>query len=132
MIHIFCIYFIINSFLLGQYVCGEDYKLVNVWVKHFYCFLLLFFGAFVFVFDRVFPRIFKAFDYIDDEIRFNYRFYYTDYFSRVYSDDSSEKFYDSRKKKLVKTEEMAQNSSKQIKRHNRLIHKRYDSKKENS
>lgn len=125
MIHAFYIYFIINGFLLGQYVCGTDYKLVNIWIRNFYCFLLFFFGAFVLLFDRILPSIFKVFDYIDDEIRFNYRFYCTDYFSKVYSDDNFTKFYDSRKKKLVKTEEMARNSNKQIKRHNRLIQKRY-------
>lgn len=132
MIHAFYIYFIINSFLLGKYVCGTDYKISNVWVVSFYCFLLAFLGTFVLLFDITVPSIFKVFDYIDDEIRFSYRFYCTDYFSRVYSDNSSEEFYNSQKKKLVKTEEMAQNSSKQIKRHNRLIQKRYGIKKENS
>jgi hypothetical protein len=50
---------------------------------------------------------------------------FTNYFDKIYLDDNYTEDYDSREKKLKRTEKLAQNSSKQMQRHNRQIQKKY-------
>jgi hypothetical protein len=90
-----------------------------------YIFFLIFFGGIIASIDFYSPKIFNLFIYITSEIKFQYRMYFTDYFDNIYLDDNYTEFYDSREKKLKRTEELAKNSSKQVQRHNKQIQKKY-------
>jgi len=125
MIHILYIYLIINIFILGAYINSSDYRFDNTYTRYIYCFLLIFFGGIIVILDLISPKILNCFEYIIRELKFQYRMLFTDYFDKIYLDDEYTELYDSREKKLKKTEELAQNSSKQMQRHNRQIQKKY-------
>jgi hypothetical protein len=124
MIHLIYIYLIINSFILGVYL-ADNFNADNVYTRCIYCFLLIFFGGIIALLDFISPKIFDGFEYILREIKFQYRMFFTDYFDKIYLDDKYTDLFDSREKKLKRTEELAQNSSKQMQRHNRQIQKKY-------
>jgi hypothetical protein len=88
-------------------------------------FIFFFFGGIIALFDFISPKILNCFEYIAIELRFQHRLYFTKYFDKIYLDDLYSEDYDSREKKLKRTGELAQNGSKQMQRHNRLIQKRY-------
>lgn len=93
--------------------------------RSFFCFILILFGGIIALLDFISPKILNGFEYVTSEIKFQYRILFTDYFDKVFLGDSYTELYDSREKKLKRTEELAQNSSKQIKRHNKQIQKKY-------
>ena len=125
MIHILYIYLIINSFILGGYISSSDYRFDYKFTRFVYCLILIFFGGIVALLDFISPKFLDIIIYIRIEIKFQYRMYFTDYFDKIYLDDNYTEDYDSRKKKLKRTEELVKNSSKQMQKHNRQIQKKY-------
>jgi hypothetical protein len=123
MIHLIYIYLVINSFIVGGYCNSSEYKFDSNWNRSFYIFFLVFFGGIIALLDFIPQKILDYFDYLTTEIEFQYRILLTDYFDNIYLDDSYSEDYDSREKKLKRTEELAQNSSKQ--RHNKQIQNKY-------
>lgn len=124
MIHLIYIYLIINSFILGAYITdhfNDDSVLKNI----LFSLLIIFFGAIILLGYVLFVLLEYLFRPISIEIKFQYRMYFTDYFDKIYLDDTYTEYYDSREKKLKRTEELAKNSSKQMQRHNRQIQKKY-------
>lgn len=124
MIHIIYIYFIINSFLVGVYL-SDQFNDDSLLKKRLFSLVLFLFGGIIALLDLMSPKILNCFEYIVTEMRFQYRMYFTDYFDKIYSDDDFTELYDSREKKLKRTEELAQNGNKQVKRHNKQIQKKY-------
>jgi len=124
MIHIIYIYFIINSFLVGVYL-SDQFNDDSLLKRQLFSLVLFLFGGIIALLDLVSPKILNCFEYIATEVRFQYRIYFTDYFDKIYLDDDYAELYDSREKKLKRTEELAQNSNKQMKRHNKQIQKKY-------
>jgi hypothetical protein len=114
MVHLIYIYLIFNSFLLGGYCNSSEYRFDSNWNRSFYIFFLVFFGGIVALLDFISPKIFDSFEYITTEIKFQYRMLFTNYFDKIYLDDNYTDLFDSRESKLKRTEELAQNSSKQI------------------
>lgn len=125
MIHLIYIYLIINSFILGNYVNSSDYRFDQKLGRKVYCFFIIFFGGIIAILDFIYPKILDSFAYFIKEINFQYRIFFTDYFDKIFLDDNYTELYDSREKKLKRTEELAQNSNKQMKRHNRQIQNKY-------
>jgi hypothetical protein len=124
MIHLIYIYLIFNSFLLGGYCNSSEYRFDSNWNRSFYIFFLVFFGGIIASIDFYSPKIFNLFIYITSEIKFQYRMLFTDYFDKIYLvNNYTDLFW--QEKKLKRIEELAQNSSKQIQRHNRQIQKKY-------
>lgn len=124
MIHIVYIYLVINSFILGAHITdhfNDDGILKNV----LFSLLIIFFGAIILSGYILFVSLEYFFRPISIEIKFQYRMYFTDYFDKIYLDDNYTEDYDSREKKLKRTEELAKNSSKQMQKHNRQIQKKY-------
>lgn len=87
--------------------------------------LIIFFGAIILAGYFIFVVVDYLFKPITIEVIFQYRMYFTDYLDKIYLDDNYTEDYDSREKKLKRTEELAQNSSKQMQRHNKQIQKKY-------
>src|SRR3990170_4515623 len=116
MIHILYIYLIINIFILGAYINSSDYRFDNTYTRYIYCFLLIFFGGIIVILDLISPKILNCFEYIIRELKFQYRMLFTDYFDKIYLDDEYTELYDSREKKLKKTEELAQKNKKKKKK----------------
>jgi hypothetical protein len=124
MTHLIYIYLIINSFIVGY--CFEDNIRFNGKLQTFlFSTVLLFFGAILMPLYYILPVFAIGIGYIVNEIKFQYRMVFTDYFDNIFLDDDYTDDYDSREKKLKRTEELAQNSSKQIQRHNKQIQKKY-------
>jgi hypothetical protein len=124
MIHLIYLYLIINSFILGAYITdhfNDDSALRN----YLFSLIIIFFGAIILLGYFIFVLLDYLFRPISVEITFQYKMYFTDYFDKIYLDDKYTDLYDSREKKLKKTEELAQNSSKQMQRHNKQIQKKY-------
>ena len=124
MIHLIYIYLIINSFFLGAYLT-DSFNDDNCLKKFLFSLILFLFGGIIAGIDLLSPKILDGLEYITTEIRFQYRMLFTDYFDKIYLDDAYSELYDSREKKLKKTEELAKNSSKQMKRHNKQIQNKY-------
>ena len=110
MTHLIYIYLIINSFFLGAYLTDNFNDDENL-KKFLFSVVLILFGGIITLLDFISPKILDCLEYITTEIKFQYRMLFTDY--------------DSRKKKLKRTEELAQNSSKQMQIHSRQIQKKY-------
>lgn len=125
MIHIIYIYLIIDSFILGAYINSSEYRFDYKFTRFAYSFILIFFGGIIAGIDFISPKILDCFEYIATETKFQYRMFFTDYFDKIYLDDNYTDLYDSLEKKLKRTEELAQNSSKQMQRHNIQIQKKY-------
>lgn len=124
MMHLIYIYFILNSYLFGKYV-GKDMRFDIIGERIFYSLCLIFFGVILGVLVTICKLISPFIAYIWQEIRFQYCFRLTDYYDIIYLDDKYTELYDSRDKKLKRTEELSQNSSGQTKRYNKQIQKKY-------
>lgn len=114
--------------MVGSYL-SDRFIYDNIFKKILFCLILFFFGGIIALLDFISPKIFDSFEYITDEIRFQYRILFTDYFDNIYLDDKYSIFYESREKKLKRTEELAQNSSKQMQRHNKQIQNKYGTRR---
>ncbi len=84
-----------------------------------------FFGGIIVLLDLVSPKILNCFEYITAEIRFQYRFYCTDFWDKILLDDNYSEEYKTCEEKLKRAKETTRNASKQVKRHNKQIQKKY-------
>ena len=118
MIHILYIYLILNGFIAGNYLFdgfNDDSSL-----RKFGVFSVLFLFGTPWILLYLLSEI-PLFRWIAFEIRFIYTFYFTNYWKNAIENDK-----DRSKKEMLKiSNEFAENSNKQVKRHNRLIQKRY-------
>ena len=126
MIHLIYIYLIINSFIAG-YWFKENYKWESKSYTFTVSFLALLFGVvgyliyfFLILFAPILGWLYK-------ELQFWYRFKFSNYYDKVYLDDSYSSTYRTKEEKLKRTKQLVERGSKQNKRHNRLIQKRYGS-----
>jgi uncharacterized membrane protein len=112
----------INSFIAGNYLFDtfNDDK----GIKKFVTFSVLFlFGApWVLLYLIIQIPMFK---WLRNEITFICHFYFTDYWDKIMLDDNYSETYKTTKEKLERSAKMVRTASKQVKRHNRLIQKRY-------
>jgi hypothetical protein len=87
--------------------------------------VLIFFGAIILPLIYILPVLAKIIGWVVREVRFNYRFYCTKYWDKVLLDDNYSEEYKTREEKLKRANQITKNASKQFKRHNRLIQKKY-------
>jgi hypothetical protein len=123
MTHLIYIYLIINSFLLGWHLKENWFESLNYKLICFSVFIL--FGAIILPLVYILPILAQYIGWIVTEVRFNYRFYCTDYWDKILLDDLYSEEYKTREEKLKRANETTKNASKQVKRHNKLIQKRY-------
>jgi hypothetical protein len=123
MIHIIYIYLIINSFILGWHLRESRFESLSYKVISFS--VLIFFGAIILPLIYILPVLAKIIGWVVREVRFNYRFYCTKYWDKVLLDDNYSEEYKTREEKLKRANQITKNASKQFKRHNRLIQKKY-------
>ena len=124
MIHIIYIYLIINSFILGSYLLDRfnDYSLIE---KVFWSVILFFFGGILLPLIYIGDPLVKVIGYIYKEIKFQYRFHFTDFWDKILLDDNYSEDYKTLGEKLKRAELMIKSGSKQLKRHNKQIQKKY-------
>lgn len=120
------IYFAINIFLAGYYVGGDGRFNSKLW-NFFISVLFILFGAIICVGYFLLVSLSSILAPIYKEIIFSYKFYLTKYFDNIYLNDEYSDVFKTLEEKLEKTEELAQNSTDQLKRHNKLIQNKYGS-----
>lgn len=114
------IYFAINIFMAGYYFADNEHEL-----KHKILLALLVFISFgvVILFYYFFLKIFDSWLY--QEIQFQYRFRFTKYWDKILLDDEYSEQYGDLKTKLDRMSKLTFDSSKQMKRHNRMLNRKY-------
>lgn len=123
MIHIIYIYLIINSFITGWYLGKHISETLFSKVISFS--VLILFGAISVPLYYMILKFAGHIGWVTREIRFIYRFYCTDYWDKIMLDDNYSEKYKTTKEKLERSAKVVRTASKQVKRHNRLIQKRY-------
>ena len=124
MIHIIYIYLIINSFIAG-YLFNNNYKWEKIGYTLTVSFSAFLFGIFGYLFYFLILFFAPILGWIVREVKFTYRFYCTDYWDKIMLDDNYSETYKTTKEKLERSAKVVRTASKQLKRHNRLIQKRY-------
>ncbi len=122
-VHIIYIYLIINSFIAGWHLEEQRYETLSYRIISFS--VLFSFGAILYPSIYIATLLAKPLGWVTREIRFIYRFYCTDYWDKIMLDDNYSEKFKTTKDKLERQAEIARTASKQLKRHNRLIQKRY-------
>jgi hypothetical protein len=124
MIHLIYTYLIINSFIAGYFFNENDR-----WESRKYAIgfsiLCLVFGGLILLTYPLFLLFTPILGWFYKEISFQYRFYCTDFWDKILLDDNYSEEYETREEKLKRSEQLVKNASKQVKRHNRLIEKKY-------
>ena len=123
MIHIIYIYLIINSFILGWHLRDNRYETLAFNIVS--SVVIIFFGAIILPLVYIVPIIVKPLGWLIREVKFQYRFRLTNYWDRILLDDNYSQEYKTREEKLERMKTLTDRFSKQVKRHNRLIQKRY-------
>ena len=123
MAHIIYIYLIINSFILGWHL--REYRYETVAYKIVLTIFMFLFGAIILPSVYIVPIIVKPVGWLIREIKFQYRFRFTNYWDRILLDDNYSEEYKTLEEKLQRANKMTKGASKQVRRHNRLIQKRY-------
>lgn len=118
------IYFSVNIFLAG-YKLGDDGRFNSKWYNFFTSVLLILLAVPMCVGYFLLVSLSSILAPIYKEIAFSYKFYFTKYFDNIYLNDDYSDVFKTREEKLKRTEELAQNSSDQLKRHNKLIQNKY-------
>ncbi len=114
---------IINSFIAGWHFEEQRYETLSYKIISFS--VLFSFGTILYPSIYIVTLLAKPLGWVTREIRFNYRFYCTDYWDKILLDDNYSEEYKTREEKLKRANQTTKNASKQVKRHNRLIQKRY-------
>ena len=126
MIHIIYIYLIINSFILGWHLRDNRYETLAFNIVS--SVVIIFFGAIILPLVYIVPIIVKPLGWLIKEVKFQYRFRFTDFWDKILLDDNYSQEYKTREEKLERMKTLTDRFSKQVKRHNRLIQKRYGTK----
>ena len=126
MTHIIYIYLIINSFILGWHLRENRFETLSY--KVIALIFLSLFGAIILPLIYMLPIIIKPIEWVYREIKFQYRFRFTDYWDKILLDDNYSEEYKTLEEKLKRVNKMTEGASKQVRRHNKLIQKRYGSK----
>ena len=88
---------------------------------------IFFFGAIILPLIYLLPVVAQLIGWLIREVKFQYRFYCTKYWDKILFDDNYSQEYKTREEKLKRANQTTKNASKQVKRHNKLIQKRYGS-----
>ena len=123
MTHIIYTYLIINSFILGWHL--REYRYETVAYKTILTIFIFLLGAVILPIVYILPTIIKPINWLIREIKFQYRFRFTDFWDKILLDDSYSDIYKTLEEKLQRANKMTKGASKQVRRHNRLIQKRY-------
>lgn len=123
MTHIIYTYLIINSFILGWHL--REYRYETVAYKTILTIFIFLLGAVILPIVYILPTIIKPINWLIREIKFQYRFRFTDFWDKILLDDSYSDIYKTIEEKLQRANKMTKGASKQVRRHNRLIQKRY-------
>lgn len=121
------IYFGINIFLSG-YWFNENDRWENRRYAIIFSSLCLFFGVIGAVSIFIFYLFSPIFEWALKEIRFWYKLKFTNYWNKILLDDSYSEAYKSREEKLERIKNLANNFSKQSKRHSKIVYNKYGSK----
>ena len=119
------IYFAINLFIAG-YWFNENDRWENRKYAIIFSSVCLLFGVLGYLIYFLFLVLFSTnLGWIYKEIQFQYRFYFTSYWDDIFLDDNYSEKFRTKEEKLKRSEKLVRTASKQLKRHNKQIQKKY-------